>query len=77
MVCRYAVPQHLEVHVGPPSSTSLPANGGALTQSLVLSRKATVGGAKKPLKLRLLVEYSLNGSTVRDTADVKDFPPDL
>jgi hypothetical protein len=76
-ISRYAVPQHLELHVGPPSSTSLPANGGALTQSLMLSRKAAAGGSKKPLKLRLLIEYSLHGATVRDTSDVKDFPAEL
>lgn len=70
------MPQHLEVHVGPPSSTSLPANGGALTQSLVLSRKAA-GGTKKQLKLRLLIEYVMQGASVRDTSDVKDFPPEL
>ena len=69
------MPQHLELHVGPPSSTSLPANGGALTQSLVLSRRGVA--AKKPLKLRLLIEYTYQGATVRDTSDVKDFPADL
>jgi len=74
--CKFAVPQHLELHVGPPSSTSLAGHGGALTQSLVVSRRAG-GGSKKPLKLRLLIEYQYQGKLLRETADVKDFPADL
>jgi hypothetical protein len=75
-MCRFAVPQHLELHVGPPSSTSLAGNGGALTQSLVLSRRAGAA-SKKSLKLRLLIEYLYQGKLLRETADVKDFPVDL
>jgi hypothetical protein len=74
--CRFAVPQHLELHVGPPSSTCLAGHGGALTQSLVISRRAG-GGSKKTLKLRLLIEYPHQGKLLRETADVKDFPDDL
>ena len=73
--CKFAVPPHLEISVSPPSGASLAGHGGAITQSLTLSRKAA--GAAKPLKMRLLIEYKRNGRPVHDVVEFVDFPSDL
>eukprot|EP01132_Coremiostelium_polycephalum_P006798 gene6798-8434_t len=62
-----AIPQYLTIQLLPPSSTTLPANGTAdITQTVKLFNKMH---GKKPILIRLKVEYTVNGQTFSETVD--------
>jgi hypothetical protein len=68
-----AVPKHAKLQVNAASSGTLPANSAApVTQVLrVMKAPEAVG---KPLVMKLKIDYSHNGQTVSDMAQVDSFP---
>uniref|UniRef100_A0A7S0EN88 GAE domain-containing protein n=1 Tax=Hanusia phi TaxID=3032 RepID=A0A7S0EN88_9CRYP len=72
--CKVAVPKHLQITMGPPSSTILRGNGGAITQTMNVTNGQR---GSKPLKMRLVIQYVQNGEKFRESADVSNFPSGL
>jgi len=72
--CKVAVPKYLQISIGPPSSTVLRCDGGTITQTMNVTN---VQRGKKPLKMRLVVNYKRKGQLVSESADVDNFPAGL
>lgn len=72
--CKVAVPKHLQITIGPPSSTILRGNGGAITQTMNVTNAHR---GVKPLKMRMVLQYLRAGKPERQEADIMSFPQGL
>eukprot|EP00802_Teleaulax_amphioxeia_P001911 Tamp_01913.p1 GENE.Tamp_01913~~Tamp_01913.p1 ORF type:complete len:955 (+),score=284.97 Tamp_01913:1710-4574(+) len=72
--CKVAVPKHLQITIGPPSSTILRGSGGAITQTMNVTNAHR---GVKPLKMRMVLGYDRNGKKERQEADIINFPKEL
>jgi len=65
-----AVPKTFQLQMLPPSGTVI-SPGGRVTQTVRVTNPN-----KSMLKMRIRINYSCNGTTVQDQADVTNFPPE-
>ncbi|XP_073050182.1 AP-1 complex subunit gamma-2-like isoform X1 [Primulina eburnea] len=74
-VFQTAVPKFLQLHLDPASSSSLPASGnGSITQKLRVSNSQH---GKKPLVMRIRINYTVNGKDVLEEGQIDNFPHEL
>lgn len=72
-VFQAAVPKSFHLSLQSPSgSTVAPVNGGHITQVIQLSNPQ-----KQPIRMRLKIDYTQNGSIVNEMAEVNTFPSEL
>jgi len=68
-----AVPKYLKIQMNPASGAGLAQNGGKVTQII---RVINSEQGKKPVILRVKLDYVLNGNPITEMVDVA-FPPTM
>lgn len=68
-----AVPKSLQLQLLPPSGTEIaPNNTGFIKQTLKI-----LNPNKNPLRMKVRVSYTVNGTSIQDQTEVNNFPPVL
>uniref|UniRef100_A0A5S6QE37 AP-1 complex subunit gamma n=1 Tax=Trichuris muris TaxID=70415 RepID=A0A5S6QE37_TRIMR len=69
-VFQAAVTKAFQISMLPPSSTSIPAKGAPVTQNMTVQRISP----SQPLKMRIKLNYSINGCAMEKMNEVNNFP---
>jgi AP-1 complex subunit gamma-1 len=72
-VFQAAVPKTFQLQLLSPSGSSLPANGGGTITQLIKITNPT----KQQIRMKIRVNYFVNGRQTLEQADVNNFPPTL
>lgn len=67
-----AVPKFITLAMKPPSSTTVPANGGGTVEQIVTVKNSQIN--VKKLMVRMKISYTANGQNLVEQAQVADFP---